>query len=232
MKRKLYFPDGRAYCCLLFVVFVLLVLSILLIRIDNHDKALECVKVLSMLQGLIIVRSIFPEALCVQVGRYALFYFTMDRVFAIRIRSCNELFECVQICPVTTFAVKIFSHIRGSESECHTWIRKLFWQMLFLSWLVAVFVWVANLLARKSSVTVVDIIFPTGFLLSIEFLIYVARCYLRNLVVKFCCYRRLVRVPDDEIERKKLFKRTFRCAKYSAYTDRKVLPSMQNHCHA
>lgn len=232
MKRKLYFPDGKAYCCLLFVAFVLLVLSTLLIRIDNHDKMLECVKVLSMLQGLIIVRSIFPEALCVQVGRYALFYFTMDRVFAVRIRSCNELFDCVQICPVTTCAVKMFSHIRGDGLECHAWIRRLFWQMLFLSWLVAVFAWIANLWACKCSVTIVDIIFPTGFLLTVELLIFVARNYFRNLVLKFCCYRRIVRVPDDEKERKKLFKRTFRCAKYSAYTDRKVLPSMQNHCHA
>lgn len=228
MKRKIYYPDGHAYCGMCFLGFIVLMFSFYPYALGYRANILNGIWTFQLMIFLVFLRSLFPDCFHVLIGSRALFYCSFDAVFVVRIKSCKKLFDCVRICPLTGFTVQMFSHIEDGEDNPHPTVRRVAWGMFFVGWSLLFVKWIVVLVCNcnGSGLYPSDFndILKCGVVMLFEGGLFALRYWQREKYVRWIGIRKLVRIPDDERERKKLFRTVRKCDGYRLYKDRDVLP--------
>ena len=215
-KMRMYiYPDGRGYfsVALVSLFFVWFSLQALYCWFNSAENV-ELVKIAVIGVLFMLIRSSFPEAFYVVIGQRALFCYTYDAIWAVRIKSCSSLYDCLEICPVTNYTKSMFSHMRLNDFSAWRWVRCTFFVEVLLvlvaSWLYVFSLMIRCIHSRTLTCSMVLVIISTSFASAI----WVVCVCVRKSEFSFLWWRKIVRVPDDEAMRRLLFKSVFRSAPY------------------
>ena len=148
IARRFVFPDGRAYLsmlvCSVFPIWFAVGSVIFIIGPDKDvQRAFELSKINSLATLLLLARSCFPEAFFVRIGKRCLFYHSFDAIWAVNLKSGGKCYECIEACPVTGYAVRMFSHVKKGADVSWDWMRSIFFSnicvVLIINWCAVVF---------------------------------------------------------------------------------------------
>ena len=217
--RRYIFPDGRTYFSVLLVsvLFVCFAVgSIVLIISPQEDvqRAFELVKANTLGALLLLARSCFPEAFFVVIGKRGLFYYSFDAIWVVNLNSCGDCYEGIAACPITNYAIRMFSHVKKGIDMSWALIRSIFFAniclVLFINWYVLVVCLIGGCHVHVSTVWWVLLCVING----LSSIICVVCLFLRRTERSFLWWRRLVRVPDDEDKRRLLCRKVWNCASF------------------
>ncbi len=219
------FPNGSVYTLGIFLICVWISLRLFSLMTGNllPEVILQCDALFWLLA--FGINTLLAESCYVSIGKRALFLHTIDKCWAVRIRSCDTLFDCICVCPFKGRLPLLFKHLAIGKPDPLRWLRILFFigtgGALLFDW-VNVF----HLISKGPPFVLTrgEIIFYSVCLLLCT-AIWIVCVVRKNTNFRLNPFRKVIRVPDNEAKRKALFEAYQYADNYVKYKTRHSSPS-------